>query len=186
MHVAPGCGVTYTETEGARMAEPESWHDVYDGVLARLLDSCRDVYGGRLVSLVVFGSVGRGTPRADSDVDLLIVARDLPKGRLRRVEEFGQVESRLGEVLDGARLRGVNTRFSPVFKTPEEARRGSPLFLDMVDDARLLHDGGGFFATLLDDFRQRLSRLGARRIWRGDVWLWDLKPDFQPGDVFEL
>jgi hypothetical protein len=24
------------------------------------------------------------------------------------------------------------------------------------------------------------------RIWRGNAWLWDLKPDYQPGDVFEL
>jgi hypothetical protein len=32
------------------------------------------------------------------------------------------------------------TSLSPLFKTPAEANRGSPLFLDLVDDARILVD----------------------------------------------
>jgi len=39
-------------------------------------------YGARLVSAVVFGSVGRGSPRPDSDVDVLVVAEPLPDGRI--------------------------------------------------------------------------------------------------------
>ena len=66
---------------------------------------------------------------------------------------------------------------SPVFKTPEEVERGSPLFLDMVEDARILYDDGGFFASCLDHLRFRLSQLGARRIRRGNAWHWVLKPD---------
>jgi hypothetical protein len=27
---------------------------------------------------------------------------------------------------------------------------------------------------------------GARRIWCGNAWYWDLKPDYRPGEVFEL
>jgi predicted nucleotidyltransferase len=60
-----------------------------------LLVGLRAVYGARLVACAVYGSVGRGTPREDSDVDLLIVARDLPVGRVARVEEFLPVEARL-------------------------------------------------------------------------------------------
>jgi hypothetical protein len=55
----------------------------------------------------------------------------------------------------------------------------------MVDDARVLYDRDGVFAAARAGWRERLARLGARRIWRGNAWLWDLKPD-QPGDVFEL
>jgi predicted nucleotidyltransferase len=36
-------------------------------------------YAGRLVSVVLYGSAGRGTQRFDSDIDLLIIARDLPR-----------------------------------------------------------------------------------------------------------
>jgi predicted nucleotidyltransferase len=143
-------------------------------------------YGNRLVSVVVFGSMGRGTPRADSDLDVLIVADDLPRGRMARVEDFAAVEARLHERLGVGQRAGFSTECSPVFKTREEVLAGSPLFLDMVEDARILYDRDGFVAATLARLRERLVRLGARRVWRGNAWFWDLKPDYRPGEVFEL
>jgi predicted nucleotidyltransferase len=69
--------------------------DAFGRLTGSVLDACRTHYGARLVSLAVFGSVGRGTPRPDSDVDLLIVAADLPRGHTARVEEFFAIERRL-------------------------------------------------------------------------------------------
>ena len=56
----------------------------------------------------------------------------------------------------------------------------------MVEDARILFDRDGFFAAVLERLRARLEALGARRVWRGNAWFWDLKPDYVPGEVFEL
>src|SRR3989454_2806507 len=56
----------------------------YEEILRRLVTELKALYGARLVACAVYGSVGRGTPRQDSDVDLLIVARDLPRGRDRK------------------------------------------------------------------------------------------------------
>ena len=148
--------------------------------------ACRRHYGDRLVSLAVFGSVGRGTPRRDSDVDLLIVADPLPDGRVPRANEFREVEAELAPHQLAMRRMGFATSISPVFKTPDEIRRGSPLLLDMTSDARLLYDRDNFFSDSLARLRARLSALGARRIWRGNAWMWDLKPDLQPGEVFDL
>lgn len=155
----------------------------FEEVFPLLLRACEDVYGERLVSLVIFGSGGRGTARPDSDLDLLLVASPLPGGRMRRVEEFEAVEKRLHALLPP----GLGAPpLSPVFKTPEEAGHGSPLFLDMTEDARILFDRDGFFGRELDRLRRRLAELGSRRIWRGNAWYWDLKPDYRPGEVFEL
>jgi predicted nucleotidyltransferase len=153
-----------------------------DQLVERLQDACQSFYGNRLVSLVIFGSVGRGTPRPDSDIDLLVVADPLPDGRIPRVREFDEVER---SVASGEPARHSN-RLSAIFKTPAEVRRGSPLFLDMLDDGRLLFDQGGFFAKELAALRERLDKLGAKRIWKGDAWYWDLKPDFKPGDEIVL
>lgn len=160
--------------------------EVFESILAQLLVECRRHYGDRLVSLVVYGSVGRGTPRPDSDIDFLVVARDLPDGRMPRVDDYMAVERALKPVLDQARAGGAHIELSPIFKTPEEVRQGSLLFLDMIDDARFLHDSGDFFRGALAEFKARLDRLGARRIWMGNAWVWDLKPDYKPGDVFEI
>jgi hypothetical protein len=150
--------------------------------LERLRECCQAFYGPRLVSVVVFGSVGRGTHRPDSDIDILVVADPLPDGRIPRVREFDEVERLTVSGAPGPLLN----RLSPVFKTPAEVRRGSPLFLDMLDDGRLLYDRGGFFAKELAALRERLDKLGAKRIWKGDAWYWDLKPDFKPGDEIVL
>jgi predicted nucleotidyltransferase len=163
-----------------------SLHAHHERLLESLARYVHALYGDRLVALVAFGSVGRGTPRHDSDLDVLIVADGLPDGRMARVEQFATVEKALAPIVADGRRAGFFTECSPVFKTPAEVRAGSPLLLDMVDDARILFDRDGFFAGAMTRLRERLAALGARRVWRGNAWFWDLKPDYQPGDVFEL
>ena len=158
----------------------------YDNLLDTVLKACKAHYGPRLVALAVYGSVGRATPRPDSDIDLLLVADDLPDGRIPRVEEFRVMADRLQTPLDLAADLGVHTRLAPIFKTPRELRRGTPLLLDMTEDARILHDPDRCLADTLDRLRARLRELGSKRVWKGDEWYWDLKPDYKPGDVFDL
>ena len=73
-----------------------------------------------------------------------------------------------------------------MFKTPAEVGRGSPLFLDMIDDGRILYDPSGFWKRYMAAFQARLRRLGARRIYKGEKWYWDLKPDYKAGEIFEI
>jgi hypothetical protein len=160
--------------------------DLFAELIDALEQAALVVYGDRLVSLVVFGSVGRGSARPDSDLDVLLVVDPLPRGRMARVAEFGAVEDALESTLRSLRKRGLSTEISPVFKTRDEASRGSPLVLDMVEDARLVLDRDAFFAGTLDRLRARMRELGSRRVWRGARWYWDLKPDFEPGEVIEL
>lgn len=143
-------------------------------------------YGERLTSLVVYGSVARGTAGPESDIDLLVVADGLPDGRLRRVEDFRPIEEAMESELVLLEKGNLGTRLSAVFKTPAEALAGSPLFLDMVEDAAVLYDRGRFFEKLLGELRDRLQALGARRVVEGERWYWVLKPDYRPGEVFEI
>jgi len=161
-------------------------HGQYDLLLSKLLAACRQHYGARLVSVAVLGSVGRGTPHPDSDLDLLIVADGLPDGRLARARDFQAVETALGPSLAEAHAAGLDPDLSPAFKTPAEVELGSLLFLDLIDDARLLDDRENFLRDMLASFQERLWRFGARRIWRGNAWILDLKPDYTIGEVFEL
>ncbi len=130
--------------------------DAFDQLTQRIAAAAQKIYGDRLVSVVLYGSVARGTMRHDSDIDLLIVARDLPAGRLNRVREFEAVEEAV----------------------EEHVKRAA--------GARVLYDRQGFFAQRLARLRDRLSELGAKRVWKGNAWYWDLKPDYRQGEVFEL
>jgi hypothetical protein len=161
-------------------------HAVYDQLLTDVRAACEAHYGSRLVALAVFGSVGRGTPQPDSDVDLLLIAEGLPNGRLPRMAEFQAIETAVEPGLAEACGEGLHPSLSPAIKTPAEVLAGSPLLLDMTEDARILYDRDGFLQRAFTDLKFRLERLGARRIWRGKAWYWDLKPDYTPGEVFEI
>ena len=73
----------------------------------------------------------------------------------------------------------------PILRTPEEASRITPLYLDLVEDSIILYDKDDFMRRVLDRLR-RLRELGARRVWRGKSWYWILKPDLRFGEVFEI
>jgi len=160
--------------------------DVFEEIVRDLATACREVYGERLVSLAVFGSVARGAMRADSDIDILLVADALPSGRLRRVAEFQPVEDRLASRLAFAASQGVNTRLAPVFKSRKELDYGTPLLLDMTEQVRILVDRDETLARRLERLRTRLKELGSRKVTRDDGYYWLLKPDYKPGDVIEL
>lgn len=160
----------------------ERFKDLQD----RLLSEIRDFYGDRLISIVLFGSVARETQSFDSDIDVLIVAKGLPRGRIKRIREFESVENKVEPFLKSLQKEGINTYISAIIKSPEEAERGSPLFLDMVEDSKILFDRDNFFLGLIAGLRERLKALGAKRVWKGSAWYWILKPDIKTGEVFEL
>lgn len=158
----------------------------YDRLTQRLLQECESSYGARLVSLVLFGSVARGTMRPDSDIDFLLVAEPLPAGRMARMGEFEAVEQRLETDLAQAARNGIHASLSPVFKTPGEVQHGSPLFLDMTVEAHILFDRDGFFAAYLRGLSERMKALGSVRRRLGGGYYWVLEPDWKPGEEISL
>ena len=112
-------------------------HAAYHQLLAELVAACRGHYGTDLVSVAVYGSVGRGVPRPDSDVDLLVVAEGLADRHFLRLRDFSAVEEALAPRFDAAAAAGLHPDLSPVLMTPSELERGSMLLLDMTEDARI-------------------------------------------------
>lgn len=158
----------------------------FEKLVKRLSEEAEDFYQERLITVAVFGSVARQTATIESDIDLLIVATDLPRGRVKRVSEFVAIESRLKKEVKELEGSGIHTWLSPVIKTPEEVLSGSLLFLDMIFDVLVLYDRNDFFKNFLHSFKERLQSLGAKRIVQGDRWYWDLKPDYRKGEIFEI
>lgn len=150
------------------------------------VEALKQQMGERLVAAVLFGSVARGEAGSYSDIDLLLVLEGLPRGRLERQKVLEEADWRVEPELQALRARGIYADISPVLKTPEEAAHIVPLYLDMVEDAIILYEREGFFSTVLQRLAESLRRLGAQRVQRGKLRYWILKPDYRPGEIFEI
>jgi len=153
----------------------------FDDLAGDLLAATSAVYGERLVSLAVYGSVARRTPSPESDLDILVLADPLPDGRMKRVEEFEPVEQALAARLRDLEERGIKTHPSPVFRTPAELAYGGPILLDMVDHVMILYDHGDVLGSYLAELGETLRSSGARRVPYKGAWYWDLGPNRPEG-----
>ena len=164
----------------------EHVNEPYRTVIERLLNELLKVFRDDLISVVVYGSVARGTARRDSDIDVLIVVEELPRSRFERLSIYMKAEENLDPLLNELLNRGYAVTISPILKTKREAERISPLYLDMVEDAIIVYDKNGFFEEILKRLRDKLRELGAERVWIGKKWYWRLKKDYKFGEVIEL
>ena len=143
--------------------------------LERFRDALESRFGADLITLAAFGSQVQGRERPESDLDLLVVIRGLPRQRLERRRLLSPL------------AHGVSDAFaesaSMILLTPEEAATIKPFYLGLLDGHRLVVDRGGFFRAVLDRLEHRLEELGSRRLTDelGNPY-WDLKPDYVLGE----
>lgn len=147
--------------------------------LDRFRQALEERFGSDLVTLAVFGSQAHGREHPESDLDLLLVIRGLPRRRLERhgviLELAHHVSDQFAETMSAIPLR------------PEEAVTIKPYYLGFLEGHRLLVDREGFFRQILDRLERRLKELGSRRLVDelGNPY-WDLKPDYVLGEDVEL
>ena len=150
-----------------------------DAALEKDLEQFRDVlearFGDALVSLVAFGSQVQGRARPESDLDLLIVVRDLPRRRMDRRRLLSDLAHRVSDPFAAT--------VSIIVLTPDEASSVKPFYLGLLDGHRRLVDRGDLMRGILTRLEARLTELGSRRLTdeRGNVY-WDLKPDYVLGE----
>jgi len=144
-------------------------------------------FGQRLMAVVLYGSVARSEQTPESDIDLLIVADGLPPSLRARNRLLVELEAEfLPALLAPWHQQGMYIDVSTKIKTPEEARRLTLFYLDLTEEAIILHEQGHFFQDILDRLRKRLAALGAERRQQGQIRYWKLKPDYRWGEVIEL
>jgi uncharacterized protein len=156
-------------------------------IAAQYTAALKSYFGQRLVAVVLYGSVARGDATPESDVDLLIVAAELPPSPRARNRILVELEEEfLPALLAPIHRQGRTIEVSTRIKTPDEAEQFTPLYLDLTEDAVILYDRGDFFQNIMDRLRQRLVELGAQRLQQGTVRYWKLKPNYRWGEVIDL
>jgi predicted nucleotidyltransferase len=65
--------------------------------IKEFVEACKEKFKENLVSIVLFGSYARGNFKETSDVDLLVIVKDLPKGWKERKKLFEEIVRRIDE-----------------------------------------------------------------------------------------
>lgn len=157
-------------------------------VVKNITETIINYYGEALVSLVLFGSCGRGDFQNDSDIDLMVVLQERSDTLSERIIEFVQkIVEPLRMVLLTCQKEGLPHHLEPHVLTAGEVKTHPPIMLDMVFDSRILFDRDGFFQKELELIRAKLQQLGTKRVdLPGNRWYWILKPGIKKGEVVEI
>lgn len=140
----------------------------FDRLAHEAADAGRAILGTQLQGAVLYGSVARGTPNPNSDIDILLIVEGLPSGRGPRSRLADEVAERFSSGRPGL------PSLSLVLRTPQEVSEGFPLLLDITEEGMVLFDRDDCASRLLQSWRDRLVRSGAKRIQTGETWHWDL------------
>ncbi len=149
--------------------------------LEQILDFLLKEWGNSLISVVLFGSYARGNPRLESDIDLLIIRKGFPSGRLKRRKEWLQLEKKM------PLSEEWKEKIVPILLTPEEAVQTRPYYLGILTAHRILFDRDQFFENIFQRLKKRLEELGSRmEIDEYGDEIWILKPGSKPGEAIHL
>lgn len=162
----------------------------YQKILDMFLNLLKEEFHEDLVSLVLYGSIARGEGGLFSDIDLLIILDHPHRNYHRRMDQILDIEERLKQSEDYERTKnrmGQEPYFSFLIFSKREAQENRYVFLDMIEDAKILYDKDNFFKKRLQAMKLRLKELGSEKVFLEDgSWYWDLKPDLKIGEVFSL
>jgi len=94
-----------------------------------------DTAGGRIYSIIVYGSVARGTATKDSDIDVLVIGEN---------REDWETVSRIAYEIDFE--NAFRTFITTVFLTPDEFKHrlkaGDPFIHNVLKEGVVLYDSG--------------------------------------------
>lgn len=121
-------------------------------IVAEFVERLKDTFGERLVSVILFGSVARGTASEYSDVDLLVIAEGLPESRIERQK-----------ILSAAILEAIDRyyiRVCPVLLEPSDVSTApiNPLIYGVLTGYTVIYDPKKFWADLLKSIRPAILK----------------------------
>jgi predicted nucleotidyltransferase/DNA-binding HxlR family transcriptional regulator len=150
-------------------------HPIYRDLLRRYFELLSEKLGDRLESVVLFGSVARGTWRKDSDLDLLVVAEGF-EDPMRALDELIPVVMRLKKTPEYslALKEGFYPNIQHYPLSRAELAQLPRILLDVAHEGVVIYDRGGF-SRAAELLRKRLEETGSYRVEiPGGEWYWVL------------
>lgn len=134
-----------------------------ENILKDVVERIKQKFGENVLSIVLFGSVARGDFTENSDIDLLVIARNLPdnwRDRDEIVLELAEIGFEYG--------RPVHITLADEHEMEASIEHGAPLAFGLHDTNRIAFGRDGFFEKLMEKFNDNMKRWGVRKIRNGE------------------
>jgi predicted nucleotidyltransferase len=133
-------------------------------VLNGFLEKCREKFKDDLISIILFGSYARGTATKYSDIDLLIIAKNLPKRRIDRYKIIKDIDLEF--------LKKYYITLSPILIEPEELSTKSinPLIYGILTGHKIIYDKNNFWKNYLERIKPIIKKEKVVYVERDREW----------------
>lgn len=135
----------------------------YEKPISDFMKRLEDRLGKKLVSCVLFGSVARGRAKEHSDIDLLIVADDIPEFKYRS----SLISTDVFEILMKHKI-AISTILMEPKEIVSSVNSKFPLLLGIVLGYKILYDKDRFFQEQMAILKKSLKKENAS--YENGVW----------------
>lgn len=162
-------------------------YERYKLLIDKLFAELKQSFGEDVIlSFAIFGSVARGEARENSDIDILVVHKPVEFDPVRRLAQLLVHRIYRSHEYEQLQRDGLNPDLYVIFMTEKDLYDRPLILLDILDHGIILYDDGTL-EKRFKSLKKRLTELGSKKVVLDDgTWYWDLKPDWKPGEVFEL
>jgi predicted nucleotidyltransferase len=145
--------------------------------VARLFETL----GSDLESIVLFGSLSAGKAKPESDIDLLVVARNLPEkysdrtGIIREVVSSNLMDKL---IINTWKDKGIYADLDILLMDIKEAGVTHPFYLDLTRNCIIIYDKNKTMSRKILEVAKNLEKIGAKRFEEPNgSWYWILGSD---------
>lgn len=139
----------------------------YRRVLKQYLEKVLKVFKDKAIGVILFGSVAKGNAKpfssAESDIDLIVVIRNLPS-----------LQDRIIMISKLVRELEIPSIIQAIYMTPEELeshiKSMAGWIINAMVDGIILYDTGNFLTGLRERLLKELKEKGVERTPYGWVW----------------
>jgi predicted nucleotidyltransferase len=110
-----------------------------------------------IISIAIFGSVARQEDDSDSDIDLLVVAENIPEKRIERIPDMIKIKRELNLEFP------LDVLLVSKHECRSNFRNHNPLYLDIAFDAEIIYDETNFLRDLIEETREYVKTHNIRR-----------------------
>lgn len=123
-----------------------------------------------LVGVLQFGSTVRPPLKHQTDLDLFLVFKTLPKNRMEQFNLTLDLEHKLNQDLKS--LVGYNIEVSFILRAVSQLDHLSSFNLDFIDCSKIWYDPNGVLAALMTDIKNWIQQNGSYKVKKGNLWYW--------------